>query len=32
MKFFDYNQIFKLESIVVWDVYGIIYYKKYYIK
>ena len=32
MKFFDYNQIFKLENIVVWDIYGIIYYKKYYIK
>ena len=32
MKFFDYNQIFKLENIVVWDIYSIIYYKKYYIK
>ena len=32
MKFFDYSQIFKLENIVVWDIYSIMYYKKYYKK
>ena len=32
MRFFNYNQIFKLEKIVVWDIYSIMYYKKYYQK
>jgi hypothetical protein len=32
MKFFGYKQIFKLSNIVVWDIYSIIYYKKYYKK
>ncbi len=32
MKFFQYNQIFKLANIVVWDIYSIMYFKKYYKK
>lgn len=32
MKFFEYKQIFKLANIVVWDIYSIMYYKKYYKK
>jgi hypothetical protein len=32
MKFFGYKQIFKLSNIVVWDIYSIMYYKKYYKK
>jgi|TARA_B100000767_G_C19777049_1_gene543228 8-oxo-dGTP diphosphatase len=32
MKFFSYKQIFKLANIVVWDIYSIMYYKKYYKK
>ena len=32
MKFFEYKKVFKLANIVVWDIYGIMYYKKYYKK